>query len=59
VFFNGAKAEACFHRYVRPHLSDRGLTFTRLAATSPAHASLSFPQTLKAWSAVAEELAKK
>ena len=59
VFFNGAKAETCFHRYVRPHLSDRGLTFTRLPSTSPAHASLSFPQKLKAWSAVAKELAKK
>ena len=59
VFFNGAKAESCFHRYVRPHLSDRGLHFTRLPSTSPAHASLSLPQKLKAWRALADALAKK
>ena len=59
VFFNGTKAEHCFHRYVRPHLAERGLHFTRLPSTSPAHASLSFPQKLKAWRAVADALAKK
>ncbi|HKB84459.1 MAG TPA: DNA-deoxyinosine glycosylase [Burkholderiales bacterium] len=59
VFFNGAKAENCFHRYARPHLSDRGLHFTRLPSTSPAHASLSLPQKLKAWREVADALAKK
>jgi len=58
VFFNGAKAENCFHRYVRPHLSDRGLHFTRLPSTSPAHASLSLPQKVKAWRAVAQALKK-
>jgi hypoxanthine-DNA glycosylase len=58
VFFNGAKAESCFHRYVRPHLSDRGLTFTRLPSTSPAHASRSFPQKLTAWRAVEVALKK-
>jgi hypoxanthine-DNA glycosylase len=59
VFFNGAKAEICFHRYVRPHLSDRGLHFTRLPSTSPAHASLTLPQKLKAWRAVADALAEE
>ena len=59
VFFNGAKAESCFHRYERPHLSDRGLHFTRLPSTSPAHASLSLPQKLKVWRAVADALAEK
>ena len=59
VFFNGAKAENCFQRYVRPHLSDRGLVFTRLPSTSPAHASLSLQKKLKAWRAVADALAKK
>jgi TDG/mug DNA glycosylase family protein len=59
VFFNGAKAEDCFHRYVRPHLSGRGLHFTRLPSTSPAHASLSLPQKLKVWRAVADAVAKK
>lgn len=58
VFFNGAKAETCFHRYVRPHLSDRGLTFTRLPSTSPAHASLSMEKKLRAWHAVAAALKK-
>lgn len=59
VFFNGAKAEICFQRYVRPHLADRGLHFTRLPSTSPAHASLSFPRKLKAWREVADALVKK
>jgi double-stranded uracil-DNA glycosylase len=59
VFFNGAKAENCFRRYVRPHLSDRGLHFTRLPSTSPAHASLSLPQKLNAWRAVSDALARK
>ena len=48
VFFNGAKAEHCFHRTVRPHLADHGLHFTRLPSTSSAHASLSLAQKLKA-----------
>ena len=59
VFFNGSKAEICFHRYVRPQLSDRRLHFTRLPSTSPAHASLTLTQKLKAWRAVADVLAKK
>ena len=59
VFFNGAKAESSFRRYVRPHLSDRGLAFARLPSTSPAHASRSLPQKLKAWRAVADALAEK
>jgi hypoxanthine-DNA glycosylase len=59
VFFNGAKAENCFYRYVRPHLSDRHLRFTRLPSTSPAHASLSLPQKIKAWQALADALAEK
>jgi hypoxanthine-DNA glycosylase len=58
VCFNGAKAETCFHRYVRPHLSDHGLEFTRLPSTSPAHASLSMEKKLRAWRAVAEALKK-
>ena len=59
VFFNGAKAGICFHKFVPSHVSDRGLHFTRLPSTSPAHASLSLPQKLKAWRAVADALAKK
>ena len=59
VFFNGSKAEICFHKHVRLNLSDRGLHFTRLPSTSPAHASLSLPEKLKAWWAVADALAAK
>ena len=59
VFFNGSKAEASFNRYVRPSLHERGLHFTRLPSTSPAHASLPFPRKLQAWRAVAQALAKK
>lgn len=58
VFFNGAKAENCFRRYVRPDLPDRGLQFTRLPSTSPAHASLSLQKKLAAWRAVAVALKK-
>ena len=58
VFFNGAKAEACFRRCVSPQLADRGLKFTRLPSTSPAHASLALPQKLRAWRAVAAALKK-
>jgi TDG/mug DNA glycosylase family protein len=59
VFFNGAKAENCFHRYVLPQLGDRRLHFARLPSTSPAHASLSLPQKLEAWRVVADALAMK
>ena len=58
VFFNGAKAENGFNRYVRPHLSERGLTFTRLPSTSPAHASLSLQKKISAWRLVADALEK-
>jgi hypoxanthine-DNA glycosylase len=58
VFFNGAKAEACFRRYVKLDLAGHGLSFSRLPSTSPAHASLSLPQKLKAWRAVADALAR-
>ena len=58
VFFNGAKAEACFRRYVSPQLTDRGLKFTRLPSTSPAHASLSLEKKVRAWRVVAAALKK-
>ena len=56
VFFNGAMAETSFRRYVRPHLPDSGLRFTRLPSTSPAHAVRDFETKLKAWRAVADAL---
>ena len=58
VFFNGTKAEHCFARYVRPRISERGLVFTRLPSTSPAHASLSLQKKISAWRVVAEALKK-
>jgi hypoxanthine-DNA glycosylase len=56
VFFNGARAEHYFHRYVHAMLAVRGVLFTRLPSTSPAHASRSFAQKLDAWQAVAAAL---
>ena len=49
VFFNGAKAEACFKQHVLPQLDAAALRFGRLPSTSPAHAALSFRQKLSAW----------
>jgi hypoxanthine-DNA glycosylase len=56
VFFNGGMAESSFRRYVRPHLGETTLRFTRLPSTSPAHAARNFEAKLKAWRAVAEAL---
>src|SRR5262245_15856063 len=53
VCFNGAKAEATFHKYALPKLGVLGdLAYSRLPSTSPAHASLSFEKKLAAWRAV-------
>jgi len=49
VFFNGAKAEACFRRHAVPELERDSLTYVRLPSTSPANASLSFARKLSAW----------
>lgn len=49
VFFNGAKAESYFKRYILPSLAEHQLHFARLPSTSPAHASLSFEKKLEAW----------
>ena len=56
VFFNGAKAEACYRKYVLASLSDKfkSLPCQRLPSTSPANASLSYKQKLKAWRIVAQ-----
>ena len=56
VFFNGAKAEHSFRRYVRPNLAVCDVRFTRLPSTSPAHASMPWTQKLLAWQAVADAL---
>ncbi len=53
IFFNGAKAEACYRKHVLPSLSvATQLQYQRLPSTSPAHASLSPAQKLKAWEIV-------
>lgn len=46
IFFNGARAEALFRRYVRV---SRQVCCLRLPSTSPAHASCSFQEKLDAW----------
>ncbi len=53
IYFNGAKAEQAFRKYVAPDLSaTEGLHLQRLPSTSPANASLSFSQKLDAWSVI-------
>jgi len=54
VAFNGANAEALFHRHVRPRLHGLVLPSTRrLPSTSPANARLRFAAKLDAWRALA------
>src|SRR5215475_1076399 len=52
VFFNGAKAEACFRQQVLSGIDRDSLTYVRLPSTSPANASLSFARKLRAWRAI-------
>jgi len=53
IYFNGAKAEQAFGKYVLPRLAaTKQLHLQRLPSTSPAHASLSFSQKLDAWSVI-------
>lgn len=58
VFFNGARAETAYRRYVLPGLEaeHRTLASTRLPSTSPAHAALGFDAKLKLWRCVLESL---
>ena len=52
VFFNGAKAEHCFLRHVRPSLESKSLQYQRLPSTSPANAGTPYGKKLDAWQAV-------
>lgn len=52
VFFNGAKAEQCFVKYVLPTLKANLRQYQRLPSTSPANAGISYEQKLLAWQAV-------
>lgn len=51
VFFNGAKAEACYRKHVLPLPADIALTphYHRLPSTSPANASLSRAYKHRVW----------
>lgn len=51
VFFNGAKAEASYRRYVLPALADAiaPAKLMRLPSTSPANASISRAHKQKVW----------
>lgn len=55
VYFNGAKAENTYMKYVVPELPDAmaGLGTARLPSTSPANASLSFEAKLNEWKVIA------
>ncbi len=55
VFFNGAKAESCFHKHIAPSIPADLFVCQRLPSTSPAHASLSLEQKLTAWRIILTE----
>ena len=53
IYFNGAKAEQSFRKYVLPGLATtEQFHLQRLPSTSPAHASLSFRKKREAWSVI-------
>jgi hypoxanthine-DNA glycosylase len=54
VFFNGAKAESLFDRYVRSTLPPGRVTLIRLPSTSPANAAVSLAAKREAWRAVVD-----
>lgn len=49
VFFNGAKAEQSFRKYVLGKQALPPLEFQRLPSTSPAHAGMRYAAKLTAW----------
>lgn len=49
VFFNGAKAEQSFRRFVLGKQDLPSLKFHRLPSTSPAHAGMRYADKLEAW----------
>jgi len=58
IFFNGATAERCFYRHLAKSLPLQRYLLQRLPSTSPAHASMSFPEKRDAWRIVAEAAAR-
>jgi len=51
VFFNGAKAEQSFRKFVLGKQALPALAFCRLPSTSPAHAGMRYADKLRAWRA--------
>ena len=58
VFFNGAKAEEAYRRYVLKSLPEsyEYLRYTRLPSTSPAHAGMPYSEKLDHWRKLLEPL---
>jgi TDG/mug DNA glycosylase family protein len=57
VFFNGAKAEACYRKHVLPGLgAATRLHYQRLPSTSPAHAALSQAKKRQAWEIIRQQI---
>ena len=52
VFFNGAKAETVYRKFVLPEVDVKRLRYHRLPSTSPANAAMPHAQRLKAWRAI-------
>jgi double-stranded uracil-DNA glycosylase len=52
VYFNGAKADACYRRRVLPIIKEKSVAYARLPSTSPANASMSYAHKLLAWRAI-------
>jgi double-stranded uracil-DNA glycosylase len=55
IFFNGAKAEACYQAHVLPNFNPGPLQYQRLPSTSPANAAMSYEKKLQAWQAIHRE----
>jgi TDG/mug DNA glycosylase family protein len=49
VFFNGAKAEQSFNKFVLGKQKLPPLVYCRLPSTSPAHAGMRYAEKLQAW----------
>ncbi|MGB2271911.1 MAG: DNA-deoxyinosine glycosylase [Pseudomonadales bacterium] len=56
IYFNGAKAQQLYERYVLPALDDqkKDITMIKLPSTSPAYAAMSFEKKLRLWRQVAQ-----
>ncbi len=52
IYFNGAKAEQCFRKFVLGKQQLPPLQFQRLPSTSPAHAGMRYADKLLVWRAI-------